>query len=542
MGLSNRDESRVPIRTSVTKTPKRDTAALPARVQKAGLFTAFAGMGGTASIVPALIPLAAHNANNPLSEYLGAVPALFFGLMTGVLLSSLLLRMITAATILCAGSLLQAAALIAIAVAPDGAAFTVSAVAAGMGFGLCEASGSILARVLAGKGTTGLLAALTGTVAVVAALGPLLIVTGLLGGTAVPLLAAAALGHVTTAALFLSTAKSGGGAPRAVDASSDPAGTSRSALFLLLAPVSAALFLYVGVETVFAGWSAVIPAEALALDATAAAAGTSAFWVLMAIGRYSAWFILKSTVTPSTLLVSACTLAVAGFAVAGVLRQEHPEAALMTTGMAIACLGPMYSLILGIGLTRVRVEDAKKAVGLLVACGAAGGACTPAALLAFTPRPGNSGVFLTAAALTAAIALLIVRPRPKDIAPFHPTEPENKMAVLHDIEESLASKEPTAPPSWTNAHLALVNENVVLHSGAGVLQGAWHSQDSDEILLVLSGQCTVETGEGALTAGAGQLIRISAHEPHRVSTGEETVLVAIEGSAALRTPLSGPVA
>ncbi len=542
MDLSNRDESKVPISTSETMEPGRRTVAMPARMQKAGLFAAFAGMGGTASIIPAIIPLAAHHSNTPVSEYLGAVPALFFGLMTGVLLSSLLLRAITAAAILCAGSLLQAAALIAIAVAPDGAAFTISAVAAGMGFGLCEASGSILARVLAGKGTTGLLAALTGTVALVAALGPLLIVTGLLGGTAVPLLAAAALGHGTTAALFLFAAKTGGRARRTVGALSDSASTSRSALFFLLAPVSAALFLYVGVETVFAGWSAVIPAEALALDAITAAAGTSAFWVLMAIGRYTAWFILRSTVTPAAVLVFTSTAAGVCFALAGVLRQAHPEAALMTTGVAVACLGPMYSLILGIGLTRVRVEDAKKAVGLLVACGAAGGACIPAALLSFTPHPGSSGVFLAAAALTAAIVLLIVRPRPKDIAPNHTIEPENKMAVLHDIEESLASKEPTAPPSWTNAHLTLVNENVVLHSGAGVLQGAWHSQDSDEILLVLSGRCTVETGEGELTAGAGQLIRISAHEPHRVSTGEETVLVAIEGSAALRTPLSGPVA
>ncbi|MFT4468515.1 cupin domain-containing protein [Arthrobacter sulfonylureivorans] len=114
------------------------------------------------------------------------------------------------------------------------------------------------------------------------------------------------------------------------------------------------------------------------------------------------------------------------------------------------------------------------------------------------------------------------------------------MAVLHDIEESLNHKEPTAPPSWTNAHLALLNEHIVLHSGEGILQGAWHSQDSDEILLVLSGRCTVETTEGALTAESGQLIHIAAHEPHRVSTTDHTVLVAIESAAALRTPLSGP--
>ncbi|WP_354191314.1 cupin domain-containing protein [Arthrobacter sp. UYCu712] len=498
-------------------------------------------MGGTASIIPATIPLFAHNSNSPVSGYLGAVPALFFGLMAGVLLSAILLRQANPEAVLSAGSLLQFAALIAIAVAPDGATFAIAAGAAGMGFGLCEASGSIMARVVAGEKTTGLLSALTGTVALVAALGPLLIVAGIFGVSAVPLLAAIAFVHLTTVALFLFVPKRG---PQAARALADPARIRPTALLLLLAPVSAALFVYVGVETIFAGWSAVIPAEALALDATAAAAGTSAFWILMATGRYAAWFILKTTVTQSAVLISTCSIAVACFAVAGVLRQAHPVAALVSTGVAIVCLGPMYSLILGIGLTRVKVEDAKKAVGLLVACGAAGGACIPAVLLSATSHPGAAGVFLTVAALTAAIVPLIVGRRrqllPPDHTSQHSTEPENRMAVLHDIEESLASKEPTAPPSWTNAHLALVNEKVVLHSGAGVLQGAWHSQDSDEVLLVLSGRCTVETGAGALTAGAGQLIRISAHEPHRVSTGEETVLVAIEGSSALRTPLTGP--
>lgn len=545
MALGNRGEVKTQAETAPTTESGRNSAASSPRGQKAGLFTAFAGMGGTASIIPAIIPLTAHNSNSPVAEYLGVVPALFLGLMAGVLLSSILLRATSAAATLAAGSLLQFAALIAIAAAPDGATFAISAGAAGVGFGLCEASGSIMARVVAGEGTTGLLSALTGTVALVAALGPLVIVSGLFGTNAVPLLAAIALVHLTTAALVLIAPKTDSGRD-ATGPSSDPARTRPTALLLLLAPVSAALFVYVGVETIFAGWSAVIPAEALALDATAAAAGTSAFWILMAIGRYAAWFILKTTVSPSAVLIATCTIAVTGLAAAGVLRQAYPGAALVTTGVAIVCLGPMYSLILGIGLTRVKVQDAKKAVGLLVACGAAGGACLPAALLSVTAHPGSAGVFLTAAGLTAAIVPLIVRRRPQQLPPNHTSqhsiEPENKMAVLHDIEESLASKEPTAPPSWTNAHLALVNENVVLHSGAGILQGAWHSQDSDEVLLVLSGRCTVETGEGALTAGAGQLIRISAHEPHRVSTGEATVLVAIEGSSALRTPLTGPSA
>jgi hypothetical protein len=415
VALGNHDKAKTPVRTS-ERTDARATGALPASVQKAGLFTAFAGMGGTASVIPAIIPLAAHNSNSPVAEYLGAVPALFFGLMTGVLLSSLLLRAITPSATLSAGSLLQAAALIAVALAPDGTSFGIAAAAAGIGFGLSEASGSVLARVVAGEGTTGLLSALTGTVALVAALGPLLIVAGLTGASTVPLLTAVALGHITTAVLFLFVPKAGSGPP-AADSPLDTAGSSSKALFFLLAPVSAALFLYVGVETVFAGWSAVIPTEALALDPTAAAAGTSAFWVLMATGRYAAWFVLKSSVTPSAVLASTCTIALTGFAVAGVLRQDHPVAALVATGVAIACLGPMYSLVLGIALTRVTVQDAKKAVGLLVACGAAGGTCIPATLILLVPSPGSAGVFLVAAALIGAIVPLTARSRTKEIPP-----------------------------------------------------------------------------------------------------------------------------
>ncbi|MFT4468514.1 MFS transporter [Arthrobacter sulfonylureivorans] len=409
MSVDKRDGSPTAFRAPQTSAQKGATD-WPAKLQKAGLFTAFAGMGGTASIIPAIIPLTAHNANSPMQEYLGAIPALFFGLMTGVLLSTLLLRSLTVVAILSAGSVLQAAALLALTLAPGGPAFATGALAAGLGFGLCEASGSILARTLAEEQTAGLLSALTGTVAVVAALGPLLVAAGLLGQNAAPLLMAVALSHAATVALLLVTRRSVGERADAALPPQSP-GSGKGRLFFLLAPVSAALFLYVGIETIFAGWSAVIPAEALALDATAAAAGTSVFWVLMAMGRYSTWFILKTRVTSSTVLIFACSAAALCLAAAGFLRHSHPAAALIMTGIAVICLGPMYSLVLGIALARVEVQDAKKAVGLLVACGAAGGAFIPASVLAFTPRPGSSGVFLVAAALAAAMLPLVIRPR-----------------------------------------------------------------------------------------------------------------------------------
>lgn len=391
----------------------------PQWTSSVGLFTAFAGLGGTASVIPAIIPLSAHNSNASISEYLGVAPALFFGLMAGVLLSAILLRATSAPAVLCAGSVLQAAALIGIALAPDRSAFVIWASAAGVGFGLCEASGSVLARVVAGDKAARLLSALTGTVALVAAAGPLFIVSGILGASPAPLLASTALVHVATVLFQLLGPKQNLGEHADRGIRSRAQVPSISWVFLL-APVAAALFIYVGIETIFAGWSAVIAAEALALDPRTAAAGTSVFWVLMAAGRYAAWFTLKSSVTPSALLAFTCTLTAVCFAAAGFLRQEQPAAALVATGVAIAGLGPTYSLVLGIGLSRVKVHDAKKAVGLLVACGAAGGAGIPAALLTVTSHPGAPWVLVATAVLTALLAPLILQKTPRP--PERPAE------------------------------------------------------------------------------------------------------------------------
>lgn len=103
-----------------------------------------------------------------------------------------------------------------------------------------------------------------------------------------------------------------------------------------------------------------------------------------------------------------------------------------------------------------------------------------------------------------------------------------------DVRRHLAGQAHTAPPAWANAPMGLVNDHVVLHAGGGELEGAWHRQDSDEVLIVLSGQATVESDSGPTVASPGECVVIAAHERHRVTCAEGTVLVAIEGSAARR--------
>jgi mannose-6-phosphate isomerase-like protein (cupin superfamily) len=85
-----------------------------------------------------------------------------------------------------------------------------------------------------------------------------------------------------------------------------------------------------------------------------------------------------------------------------------------------------------------------------------------------------------------------------------------------------------APPAWTNTALGTVNGVSVLHAGTGRLDGSWHRQTSDEFLIVLEGELTVEFDSGPLSAIPGEAILIAAGERHRASVRDECLLVSVE--------------
>ncbi|MGH2491495.1 MAG: cupin domain-containing protein [Candidatus Limnocylindria bacterium] len=85
-----------------------------------------------------------------------------------------------------------------------------------------------------------------------------------------------------------------------------------------------------------------------------------------------------------------------------------------------------------------------------------------------------------------------------------------------------------APPAWTNTEVGQVNGRTILHAGGGRLDGRWHRQDSDEFLLVVTGQLTVEFDAGPLTAGPGEAILIAAGERHRTAVPEGCLLLSVE--------------
>lgn len=363
------------------------------RAARAALFAAFASLGVTASFIPAILPAAGRALGSDLSV---AIPVLFAGLLAGVLTSGPLLARWSVRSVLLIGSALQVAAIIATAVAGNLAVFVTAAAVAGIGFGLVEASGSVAAKAASAGSSTGLLSALTGTLAVCAAATPLLVAGA---SSVLPALALLALIPLGTIAVLARTAA----APAPARA---PVSAAARTLVPLL-PFAIALPVYVGVETVLSGWSAVIPARALPIDPGMAALGTSMFWTLMAVGRFSAAALHRARVTPLTILAVGSISATVLLGTAGLLRSSAPAWALAAIAISVVALAPSYGLILGLALDRLEGAQSRAVTGALVACGAVGGTLVPSAILVVGRDPASVTTFLVSAALCALIPILL---------------------------------------------------------------------------------------------------------------------------------------
>ncbi|MFB9310978.1 uncharacterized membrane protein YhaH (DUF805 family) [Agromyces hippuratus] len=367
-----------------------------------GLYAAFAGLGATAAVIPAVLPSVEQGIG---TSVVSAIPALFGGLLAGVLASSVVLRRVRALHLAAIGCLVQAVALTGAALAGTAPGFIAFAALAGLGFGLTEASASVASKAASTSSTAAILTALTATVAVTAALTPLLV--ALAAGTERPplvLLVVAAAQFAAAVALLAgargSTAPARGERRRGL----------RRASVLALLPLAIALPLYVGVETVFAGWSAVIPAGLLRVDPAAAALGTSVFWGLMAVGRFASSAMLRGGVTTRRALLLGTLTAAGVLGVAAVVTPTAPVFGLVAIAVAVVALAPTYALTVGLALDRLDDDEAAKATGVLVACGAAGGSFVPAAILLLTEDPTASATFVATAVICLVVAALSAIP------------------------------------------------------------------------------------------------------------------------------------
>lgn len=373
--------------TSTDAADAADIAGSPA-TGRGVLVAAFVGLGISAAVPPALLPVLAQSTGSS-PERLSLVVSMVFGaLWAGVLATAALAWAPERSAAV--GSSAQAAGLVGFAVSSSLGGLLVSAALVGFGFGASELSATAMmrrTRDTSGRGLTGLTAAL----ALTSAGTP--VVLGLLavdGRWRAAVIAGAVVHVVTSIALLRATPR----ATSEVPATPWAAAMRRGGMRLAVA-------LYVGAETVLAAWIARTAADAFDLSSGAAAGATTAFWLALAAGRLggTAWLARHPVPRPTlvALLGAATVLLAVAAASGGTLR-------LAAVVLALVCCGPVYALVLTIapGTGDVRV------LAVLVACGAAGGAIVSAAAAPVHGVAGLGGVLLLGAGTLAGCVLAVL--------------------------------------------------------------------------------------------------------------------------------------
>jgi len=373
-------------------------------IGRLALFAAFVALGVTAAAIPASLPAAEHSLGSAVLE---AVPVLFAGLLIGVLVSGPAMRVMRSELVLVLGCTLQSGGLVAFALSPTPGLLVVGCGLAGFGFGLSEVSATLCAKQQAHRESAAIsLSALTGAVAIAAACTPIVIVVAsavleprlmLIGVAVIPL--------ATGALIYgkLHGQPRGGNGERA---HRNKQGTNFRA-YVTLAPFLLALPVYVGIETVFAGWSAVLPAALLRIDPVLAGLGTSAFWMLMALGRYAAVVMTTRGAAIGNVAVWGSSVGAVSLFVAAALAAQAPELAIAAVAIAVIAIAPSYGIIAGLALDRLTDAAAPDVLGVFVACGAVGGAVIPAAILLLARDPASGLTFAMCAGGLVAVAILM---------------------------------------------------------------------------------------------------------------------------------------
>jgi MFS family permease len=374
----------------------------------AALPVAFVGLGATGAVIPSILPsYAAMQPSNPDGVFL-AVPLLFAGLLAGVLLAAIAGSRIHLARLVAVGAALQAVAHLAVATTSTIPALLSGAALAGVGFGLVESAGVGLARQAHPDAAGADLTRLTALVAVTAMVVPLIVFTTAGARGVGPVVALCALPHLLAAAALFSVAGTDREAAR-LDLRKrslpDPP-SSQPQMRRLVAP-AAALFFYVGAESILAGWSAELPRQIGGLSPAVAALGTSLFWALLCLGRMAALFLLGRGTTERRLVLTAQALAVALLAGSAAAVRSHPTAAGLLLAAAVPALAPSYGLLLNAGMRRAGATTARTSASL-IAVGALGGSAITLAASQVTSGAGPDAATWTLALAALAVSLALV--------------------------------------------------------------------------------------------------------------------------------------
>ncbi len=363
----------------------------------------FATLGATGSVIPAALPAMTTAVGGAPNGLLPAVPALFLGLLMGVLAAPWVTVSTSLVTAVRGGAVTCAGGVSVCGIATESTAFVIGAGLAGLGFGLVEASGAAAARGVGADRAASVLTRLTLSVAVAATATPLLVVG--CGAIGLPRLAfgiVAALG-LSVALLsrggpFGPVPSDPGPVPPRADGATDTTRRRRDAA------LGVALFGYVGAETVLSGWSSTTVATVLNSGDAVSALGTSAFWLLMSAGRLAGSAALRRWASGRVSVVGTGVLA-ALLGIAAAVAATRPVVTAVVLGAAILAAAPCYALLLSAAAGAAHGR-AVPATSRLIAIGATGGVAVSA--VAAVVSPAGPGAPLAVAAGAAAVAFLVI--------------------------------------------------------------------------------------------------------------------------------------
>lgn len=344
----------------------------------------FASLGGGAALIPSLIPKTQVELTIPGFELLVAIPAMFWGLFMGVLFAPSAASRIGSNVVARVSGLAAASGLLLAGFAGSSALFLTGAAVFGLGFGFLEVTITAATRQR-NQDSTQELTRLNAAFATAAVVIPLALVAELL-----------ILGSNLIAGIVALMASASSWSLGISE--QNPSSSVMKQNPGLPSALVVAAFLYVGAESLLAGWGPTLVSSFDLLSVETAPLGSTLFWGLLALGRLVSIRVTPRHLSTTFSLTLWPLVAAAGLAAAAIF--QTPVALLLGYALAAFATGPIYGLLIGQALRRVESRQVSKATRNIILIGAAGGFAIPSLVQVFPSQ--------TLAIASAAAAMVLV--------------------------------------------------------------------------------------------------------------------------------------
>ena len=353
------------------------------------LLLIFGAMGAAAALVPAILPLAASRLGVLDFSLLAAVPLMFGGLFTGVLLAPILSLRLRLTLLIQLATVALSAGLLGLFVASSAQFFLLASAVLGLGFGTLEVSITAAFKV-AGNAGAKQLTKLNLLFAASAMTAPIVLYAeSTVFGSALILVLVAGVALVLVLGL------------ETIQANLTEAKLSGS---IQLWPLLIAAIFYVGAESILSGWSSTLVAEITNLEPARAALGASGFWALIALGRWVSFLVTPRFISASFASSFWALFGTVTLFLAAVLPANNWTLGLFA--LATVAAGPIYALLLSLVLERTVARAASTTTTLLILLGASGGFLLPT-VVQLSPGINQAALISGSAMFIAAIGLLV---------------------------------------------------------------------------------------------------------------------------------------